>query len=403
MDIVDRDVITELAQRQEWPSISLYLPTEDVASLNQQDRIRLKNLLKDAVGRLVDSGMRAPDAEKVCAPLREALEDHTFWRESSHGIAAFITPDKTRIYRLDITMPEQLMVGDRFYVRPLVSAYHGQQRYYALALDKGITRLLRCDRTSFEELSLGDTPTSFADSMKYEEAQPQMSHSTYAAGRLHSRGDGEGSVYAGHGGEKDVATDQMIRFARDIERGVSAVLGTDDAPLILMGIERLIVAYRELNTYPHIVAEQVSGSSEHLSGREIHEQTRDAMGSYFQSKIDADLEKLAELEGQALVSHDPAEIVAAAASGRVDTLFFDDRMGPFGQIDRETFEVTQVCESTPRFLRESSDPQDGPTDGECGWDLVDLAVAETMLHSGRILAFNGEDTPVQGVAAVFRY
>ena len=61
-----------------------------------------------------------------------------------------------------------------------------------------------------------------------------------------------------------------------------------------------------------------------------------------------------------------------------------------------------VCAEAPRYLRETADSTHA-TDGECGWDLVDLAAAETVLHGGTIHAFDGEATPVVGVAALLRY
>jgi len=55
-------------------------------------------------------------------------------------------------------------------------------------------------------------------------------------------------------------------------------------------------------------------------------------------------------------------------------------------------------------LRESPEATDlTEPEAEVGWDLVDLAAAETTLHGGEVHAFVGEDAPVRGVAAVFRY
>ena len=105
----------------------------------------------------------------------------------------------------------------------------------------------------------------------------------------------------------------------------------------------------------------------------------------------------------ALASHDVREIVSAAAAGRVKTLFFDDSTGPFGLLDRDSLEVTRVCTGSPRYLRETSDAETTAADADCGWDLVDLAAAETALHGGEIRAFTGEDAPVEGVAAIYRY
>lgn len=404
MDILDRDSLNSLAQPSGWPSVSVYMPTHQMPRATDQDRIRLKNLLKRACEKLVEQGMREADAESLCAPLRSMLDSDEAWRDVSNGLAAFISTEGMRVLRVDMPMPEQVAVGDRFYLRPLLTAFHEDESFFALALDKNGTRLFRGDRGAYELLSLGDAPATFEEAMKYEDAEKNLTHASFAPGRPSSRhAQHGGSTYAGYGGEKDVAIEQTTRFARLIERGVSSAVGTSKAPLVLLGVERLVSAYREVNTYGHVADEQVLGATDYLPDAEIVSLARNALAPVFASRIEADLSELAENEGSSLTSHDPSDIVAAAATGRVKTLFFDDSAGPFGTFDRENFEVRQMCSETPKLLRESGDGAGSVGDGECGWDLIDLAAAETALHAGRLHAFSGEDPPVRGVAALYRY
>ena len=146
----------------------------------------------------------------------------------------------------------------------------------------------------------------------------------------------------------------------------------------------------------------MSGAVDELAPHQIHMRALTALGPRFDTALSADIAELAEKGDASLVSVDPTEIVEAAAAGRVKTLFLDDGTGPFGHFDREAFRAFAECLEAPRFLRDTSAPT-GTYDGACGWDLVDLAVAETALHGGAIHAFVGEDAPVHGVAAVFRY
>lgn len=404
MDFVDRDVIYRLSAHRGWPSISLYLPIHRMPREHDEDRIRLKNLLRQACSRLVAEGMREPDAEAFCSPVRGLLEDDTFWRGSAEGLALFVSSDGVEATSLDIAVPEQAVVGDRYYVRPLIVAHRVDESFWALALDKNRSRLFHGDRSGVEEISLGETPVSIDEALKYDEAQPNMTHTSYAAGHVASRGRQHGgSVYAGYGGEKDVAIEQTTRFARLVERGVRQAIGGDDAPLVLFGTDRLLSAYREVNTYPGLVKEQVTGASDYLSDKQIQAGTLDVLRPRFAESLHTALSELTEREGSSLSSHDPAQIVAAAAEGRVKSLFFDESVGPFGVFDRERHAVSEVCAGSPRYLREQQDPSEPAQSTDCGWDLVDLAAAETALHGGEVHAFTGEDAPVQGVAAVFRY
>ena len=404
MDVLDRNTITSLAGHQGWPSISIFLPTHTLPRQTAEDRIRPKNLIRDAGEQLAAEGMRAADADSFCDPARRMLEDDTFWRDAAAGLAIFISEDEVRTLKLDISLPEQVITGDRYSLRALLPAYRPLQEYFALALDKNRTRLFKGDRRGIEEVPLEETFTTFEEAMKFDDATRNLTTHSFMAGRVASRGNQhEGSNYAGYGGEKDVDVEQTIRFARLIERGVAEAVGTSALPLLLLGNERLLSAYRDVNTYANMADTQVTGASDYLSPLQIQQTAMEVLAPHFDGEIEADLRELNEREGSALASHDPKDIVTAAATGRVKTLFFDDGEGPFGLIDRDTLQVTRLCSGSPRFLRETSDPQQVAANGDCGWDLVDLAAAETALHGGEIRAFTGEDVPVHGVAAVYRY
>lgn len=405
MDTLDHEALVSLARTSGWPSVSVYLPTHRITLETDHDRIRLRNLAKGACESLVAQGMRVADAEQFCAPLYEAASTGDFWRDSADGLAIFLSRDGMRVLRTGEPMPEQVVVGDRFYLRPLLAAHHSDQSFFALALDKNRTRLFRGDQSAITEVTLpAGTPLTFEDAMKFDDtAEPNLSNNTFHA-HASSRGAQRGSsVFAGHGGEKEVANEQAARYARMVERGVSELLKLEVAPLLLFGIDRQLADYRLANTYDRLVPEQVLGASDWLTPKQIQDKALEVLAPHFAIAVENDLHELTEREGSPLTSHDPAEIVAAAASGRVKTLFFDDSRGPFGTLDRDSLEVASLCEQSPRLLRETMDTEPRAGDGECGWDLVDLAAAETALHGGEVWAFSGEDPPVHGVAAVYRY
>ncbi len=403
MDFLDRETVTSLAGHQGWPSISIYLPTHRAGSEKEQDRIRLKNLVRSACANLVATGMREPDAESFCAPARALVEDDTTWRSTSEGMAVFVSAEGARVVSTDTTLPEQSVVGDRFYLRPLMPALHGESHFFALALSKNGSRLFSCDRASIDQIDLPDAPASIAEVTKYDVPEESLQHSSIHSGQA---GIGGGrpttQIYHGHGGEKDVDKIQSERYLRAVERAVSAALKDEhEAPLILMGVDYLVAMYRDLNTYPLIVSEQVLGATDEMTPHAVHAAASAALVPHFDSRLDTALTELAEKGGSGLVSRDPVEIVAAAIAGRVKTIFLDDGIGPFGRFDRSRFGVEEVCADMPRLLRETADTEDAAPD--CGWDLVDLAAAETALHGGSIHAFVGESAPVHGVAAVYRY
>lgn len=405
MTPLDRETLTAIAGHSDWPSITFYLPTHRTFPEKEQDRIRLKNLLREACDTLVATGMRPPDADALCEPVRSLLEDDSFWREGADGLALFVSRTATHLLRSETPVPEQVLVGERFYLRPLLAARRSEREFFALAIDRNGCRLFKGDGTTIEEVVLEGVPTSLADELRYDETQEAVQYSSVPSpASAAGGGRASGAIFHGHGGEKDTDKSNLERYLRKIETAVTAkVREVPGAPLALLGVEYSLAMYRSLNSSPSLADAQVTGATDELPPHEVHERVLAALEPHFEAETASRLASLADAEGSGLALHDPTKIVGAAAEGRVRMLFFDDSVGPFGTFDRESHEVDAVCADAPRLLRESSDPVSGAAAAECGWDLVDLAAAETLLHGGEVFAFSGEDAPVKGAAALLRY
>jgi len=400
MEIVDRTVFAALAGHHGRPAVSIYLPTHRAGAPKEQDSLRLKNLLASATASLLDDGMRLPDATALLSKAEALLDEPSFWRETGDGLALFIDAAETRVFRVDSPLPEQVVVGSRFYVRPLALAYRGNEQFFALAFDRGRARLFSGDRAHIAELPLDVSIASFSEVTKYDEREESLQFTTHASPESITGSGAAIGQFHGNGAE-NVDKNELTRFAAGLDKAVVGAIGAENTvPLVLLGVEYQLAAYRSVNSYHNLVAEQVVGATDELSDKSVHTKALEALSARFADAVDADLLELRE-KPSSLVSNDATEIVSAAASGRVKTLFFDQSTGPFGQFDRKLFAVSSVCSAAPRYLRESGDGEAAAA--ECGWDLVDLAAAETVLHGGAIHAFTGEHAPVSGVAAVLRY
>ncbi len=404
MNSLDHGTLVALAGAQDWPALSLYLPTHRAGAEKQQDPTRLKNLLRSAVDQLVADGMRSVDAESLCGPATALLDDDTFWRESSLGVAVFASASGVDIIRLGAPVPEQVVVGDRFYLRPLMATHIGDRTFYALALDRGGCQLYRGDGATIDLIPLEGVPASLAEELQFDETQQSIQYSSVPTPQSAAQGGRPtGAIFHGHGGEKDTDKTNLERYLRKIEVAVSKTTACDnDAPLVLLGVDYALAMYRSLNTCRSLTAEQVHGATDELAPHEVHAKVLATLRPHFARQMETRLAEVTEREGSQLVSRDPNQIVAAAAAGRVNALFFDDSVGPFGTFDRATGTVETVCATTPRFLREDGAASER-VGGECGWDLIDLAAAETLLNGGEVHAFVGEESPVQGVIALMRY
>lgn len=405
MDSIDRDTLVRLANRTGWPSVSIHMPAHRLRIQTDSDRILLRNLIKDACDQLVAQGMREREADALLASATAFAAEDAEWTGGFDGLAIFASPEMNEVLRIGTALPAVAVVGDRFYLRPLYRALRSPERFWALAIDLNHTRLFRGDQAGVEDVALPEgTPASLSEALRFDEREEQLQYHTVPGATPEGAQGVTTALFHGHGGEKDVDHAERVRFMQELDRGVTVIMGPECTdPLVLLGVGYLVADYRDVSSYAHVLPEHVEGATDEMIPRDVHLRALALLEPAYAARVQSDVDELRQLTGTDHASEDPAQILAAAAAGRVKTLFFGDGAGPWGWFDRSTFDVTHLCPSKPSTLREDAREAEGIDPYQCGWDLVDLAAAETILHRGSVHAFTGEDAPVGGVAAVFRY
>jgi len=121
MTLLSRTELNRLIEPPAGPSVSLYLPTHRLGPEIQQDPIRLKNLIREAERRLLDLGLRSPEAAELLRPAWRLQSDGLFWRHQREGLAIFLSTEIEVHYRLPLGVEELVVVADRFHARPLTT------------------------------------------------------------------------------------------------------------------------------------------------------------------------------------------------------------------------------------------------------------------------------------------
>src|SRR6185436_3512316 len=108
MDILNpTDLRFLIAQQGKW-CVSLYMPTHRVGREEQQDPVRLKNLLAKAETNLIANGLRRPKVQDLMRPAEELLADKDFWQHQSDGLAIFLSNEFFVKYQLPASFKELL-------------------------------------------------------------------------------------------------------------------------------------------------------------------------------------------------------------------------------------------------------------------------------------------------------
>jgi hypothetical protein len=394
MDPFTKSDLQELLDHPSQPHLSLYMPAERAGAEIQQNPIRFKNLLRQAEDRLIEHGLRRPEAESLLLRARdELMMDETFWQFQSSGLAVFVSPELFVHFRLPIDFDEIVHVGEQFHLKPLFSLFQKEGRFYVLALSQGSVRLLEGWKYGVQEVDLGETPTSLEEALKYDDPEKQMQgHATTAGGGAGGQGAGQGRpVQSYHGQREDEDDDRsrIRRFFQHVDKGVSEILGDDRAPLVLAGVEYLLPIYREVSSYPGLIEAGIPGNPTGVRDEDLHVLAWELLEPVFEQEHEnaADLFRREAGKQTGKASSDIEEVVQAAYGGRVGQLFISEDCEIWGNYDLEANRVEIHPERRP--------------DSE---DLLNTAALYTFINNGSVYLLAEDQTPDQNcLAAVFRY
>ncbi|MDI6854203.1 MAG: hypothetical protein QME75_11455 [Deltaproteobacteria bacterium] len=382
MQVFIKNELKDLAAARPGPCISIYMPTHRVPMEIQQDRLRLKNLLRKSEESLTSRGLRSPEAKKLLDPAEKLLGHMVFWKGQQDGLAIFLAPEFERLYPLPVDFPELVVVGERFHLKPLLKLLGGGE-LYILALSQNEVRFFQASRFSVSEVEVEGMPRSLAEALKYDEPQKQLQFHT---GTQKTSGD-RPAIFHGHGVGTDDSKSNLLRFFQQVDRSLHSMLREEQAPLVLAGVDYLLPIYHEANSYSNLLQEGLTGSPEGLSAAELHQRACAVVQPYFQRLREEAAAKYRQLAGTGKASHDLKEIVPAAYHGRVESLFVAVGQQVWGSFEAATADIR---------LLEKEEPG--------SQDLMDVAAIHTLMQGGQVFSVEAGQVPDgPPAAAVFRY
>jgi hypothetical protein len=376
MDVLTKADLRALLRKKESPCLSLYLPTHRAGS--EQDHIRWKNLLGEVKKQLDATELSPPQIRKLLAPAQRLARDVAFWKRQGDGLAYFQAPGWTRSYHLPASFTEQVVVGDRFHVKPLIPLLNDNGQYFILTLSQNHVRFLRGDAYALGEVAVKGLPKNLAETLQFHDSDEPLIFHTHPAAGLGRRG----AIFHGHGVGIDDAKDDLLGYFRAIDRALHSCLRMEHAPLILAGVEYLWPLYREANTYPHLLDEGIAGNADHANLDELRQQAWTLVRPFYQQKQYKAATLFAQLAGTDRASNDVAELIAAAAQGRLEFLFVASDREQWGILDEAT--GAAVLHDS----RKSGDDE-----------MLNRAAADTLAHGGTVYVVPSMEVPGSSLLA----
>lgn len=388
MDILKQDDLRQIVETSGEYCVSIYQPTHKTGREQQQDPIRLKNLISDAEEKLVKYGVRMPQIQKLLRPANDLLDDKKFWQHQSEGLAIFLSKEFTRIYRLPSRFDELVVISKNFHIKPVLPLLVNEDRqFYILAISLNQIRLFLGTQYMVNELELpDDMPTSMEEALFMDHPEKNLGFHT-GTGKTGGSGS-RPAIFHGQGKQADDNEKNILRYFQYVNKGLRPLL-KDNIPLVLAGAEYLLPIYHDSNPFAELLKEGVEGNPDELDEKELHRRAWNIVKSIFDKDLFESIAQFKQLDGKGsdLATNEIEEVVKAAKYGKVDTLFVPLNVQYWGRFEPESNQV--ISDGKPSLDNE---------------DLLNFAAAQTILNAGQVYTLELEDMPGSGnLAAILRY
>ena len=385
MNKIIKEDLVQLFEHEAPRSISIYLPMAESGEDTLKNPIRFKNAIKKLEQKMQENGSEKREIRETIERLKEIVDGYAFFQDQMEGLAIFLAGDFHHIIKVPMRFEDQVVVSNAFEVRPLVEAMQNDREFYIIAIGQEDASLYRANKNDINRVELsGDTPTSFAEAMGYDDPEDRLQHQT-----ISNVDGGRNPVFHGHT-EKDQKSQNIKRFFQLFDRGVKKAITRPELPVLLAGLDHYQPIYRDVTEISNILENGVEIGLNEISASELHQ----AAWKHVKEEIGPP-EIMANKTYKDLVSTEKtsdnlSELSLAATYGRIDTLIADKTKEVWGQIDPEQDKVT---------IKENGDRDADDI------ELLGYSIKQTILNGGEVYVMDEESMPTKGspVAAIMRY
>lgn len=354
---LDKNALEELAAQQ-GPCLTLFLPAYLPGGSQAAQNVTAKALLKSAENRL-----EGEEFAQLRNGLLDTLEHHSTPSPGGPGIAIFAAPGFQSSYYVH-NLPEQVVAGSYFYLVPLLQQTCAHRELFVLTLSTKHLRLFHFDGEKCEQREFpAGVPSNLEEAGQFNRSESGLSSRKVLSASA-------GGIHFGKIDEPKTGDAYVHDFFATVDRGLQPVI--DGRPVLLLGVQEEIAAYRRASVYPELLLNGPGGNADSLRPDEIAALARQAAADDYNRRSLAVLDEYREMPDRHRTAHDIQEILRAAAEGRVHRLC--------------------VRESTSDRVQAGSE------------DLVNAAAVETLRASGQVYAIPRDHMePEESVAAILRY
>jgi len=355
------------------PCITIMIPDRHPGAPEGTQRAVLRSHLRTAAGQLA-GGALASYAETLLRRLEEISLDPAL-ESGGPGWAIFRFPCFVACYRTHTRM-HRLSIASHALLSPFVTDAFAPAESIVLGLNTSLLRLFDYSRGECREIPLPETVPA------NEEAAGKLGHATRALESRSTYGSARGNsslVHFGTTSDREKEDVYLHDFFEIVHRGIKPLLM--GRPLVLMGVQEEIAAYRRAAKNGEFLLSGEPGSIEFLTPTEIGARVQEAVLGDYHRRGEAVLAELKEMRDRARVATETRVVLRAAAQGRVH----------------------QLCARAETPLTGPMEPDLDRVHAEAE-DLVNAAIVETLRTGGEVFMLPQKSlNATQPLAAILRY
>ena len=361
---MNRHDIQMVQEASSHPSLTITLPTHRTSPDNQQDPIRVRNLVAQAKERL-----REEYGNREVAPLLDRLDklgDKIDYRHTLDGLVLYVNQEFDAKYYLPFTLPERVVVAENFLTRDLVFAMNRSRRYWVLVLSEQPTRLFEGTRDTLVEIQEGKFPMT------------------------HEGPGGETSLPGGFGVKVSAIRDERHRqFFRAVDEALTPFLADDPLPVVVVGVDRYQAFFEELTAHKSAILTTLNGSHDKTSPAELAKLVWPLVEAALAEQRQQYLVELDRAIGEQKVASTAGEVWRMANEGRGKLLLVEEDFHFPGQLDETGIHLSPADDlAAPGVIA----------------DAVDDIIETVLSKQGRVVfTENGQLAAHQRIALVLRY
>lgn len=343
-------VLQDLKARETVPAISVLMPTHRTFPDNKQDPIALKNLVKQAEDRLLET-MEKREVSQIMALVNARVDAH----DHSHnldGLALFAGADAAELVRLPFPVTERVIIDSSFATRDLVRGLLDTVSYFILVVSRASARLIH---------AYNDRPVH-----EFDESTPLDGYAFPIENTwLYSTSGHERSQAS----SEDNLLKEFLNVADKSLQEIQGKRGSSRLPVILAGDARTVAFFKNVSDRPEDIVGEITNSPDlEADVPALVADAQPAVAAY-RDRLEADaMDKLGQGRGADRLLTDLSDIYKAITEGNAERLYVRRGYIQAGTIDADARTI---------------DAHDGIVEGATD-DVVDELMELTQAMGGSV-------------------